>query len=659
MSLLAPLFLLGAAAIALPLWLHRLQTQSSNRQPFSSAMLLETTRQQVHVQKKLKYLLLLAFRVAIILLLALAFAKPFIEREAEAIADAGAGTDLVVVDLSASMRRSGVFAQALAEADRAIEGAADGSVIQVLTGGSTVRELLPPGVDRDAQRAALDALEPGAARVDYGALMAAVESYAKALPAPVRLHLVSDFQSSAMPAQFADLVPAGVSRFVPHAVGTGEPINWSVSRIAETADGLDVTVMSRGLPDRSASVEITVNGDVAGSRGAGGLGEHSLIFDDLEFEEGDNRVEVVIEADDDLDLDNRAYAVVRNDPPLPVPLITRDPAGLPVTYVSAALESVADSRYRVETLTPGDFDPRVLGRYRWAIVDDLGSVDTVLEEALADYLEGGGNLLAFAGDAARARDRLPVSGRDLAAADLGSGVSAWRDIASIDTRHPALAGTDGWHRVRVSRSVALEMNGDEDVLARLDNGAPLIVEEQHGSGRLLLVLSAADNRWNDLPVHPVFVGFMIEAADYLSGRVAEFGSYTAGTTLSLAAGGAGQVVDPDGTALLSLSATTDTRAIRLERPGIYTVYTANDESLVAVNVDPRESDIERISQETLERWQDATFTNPEPGTAAAFEGSSDDPLELWPWLLLLLVVFVIAESALGNVHLVSRMRATS
>ena len=43
MSLLAPLFLLGALTIAIPFWLHRLQTQSSDREPFSSAMLLETT----------------------------------------------------------------------------------------------------------------------------------------------------------------------------------------------------------------------------------------------------------------------------------------------------------------------------------------------------------------------------------------------------------------------------------------------------------------------------------------------------------------------------------------------------------------------------------------------------------------------------------------
>ena len=113
MGVAAPLFLAGLLAIALPVWLHRLQTKSSDRQPFSSAMLLESTEQRVHVQKKLKYLLLLAFRVLLLTLIALAFAQPFLPRDSAPVAVEGAGSDLVVVDLSASMGRSGVFEQAL------------------------------------------------------------------------------------------------------------------------------------------------------------------------------------------------------------------------------------------------------------------------------------------------------------------------------------------------------------------------------------------------------------------------------------------------------------------------------------------------------------------------------------------------------------------
>jgi len=656
-GLAAPLFLAGLLAVALPIWLHRLQTKSSNRQPFSSAMLLETTEQRVHVQKKLKYLLLLTFRIIVLVLVALAFAQPFLPRDAAPLAMEGAGSDLVVVDLSASMGRSGVFRQALDAVRRAIDDAEEGSTIQALGAGAVLRELQPASTSPAVHLAALDNLEPGASRVDFGQLMAGVESYADALPTPVRLHLVSDFQASALPVQFADVVPAGINRLLPYPVGTGEPTNWSIRQIREIANGVEVSLANSGLPGRGATVELILAGASRDVRDVNGLGQHSLRFEDLEFAEGDNAVEIRLDTDDDLGLDNRGYLVVRNDPPLPVPLITRNPDGLPVTYLSAALESAADGAYSVETMVPGQFDPRVLRRYDWAIVDDIGSIDAVLADALTNYLAAGGSLLAFAGDASRSLEALPVGNFPLAAADLGSGVSAWRRIGSIDTRHAALADTDGWYQVRVSQSISIELDGSEEVPVRLDGGAPFVVEKAIGDGRLLQVLSAADNRWNDLPVHPVFVGFMLEAADYLSGRMADFGSYSAGDSLALGVSGSGQVVDPDGESLLSLADTADAQSIRLEKPGIYTVYTANGETLVAANVDARESELQPLNDELLARWQEATFTATGDTSGRTAEGVAE-PLALWPWVLLLLAVFVIAESALGNVHIATRMRTS-
>ena len=63
MSLLAPLFLIGLASIALPVWIHHMKTKDPERQKFSSAMLLEQSKHQTSINKKLQYLLLLAARV--------------------------------------------------------------------------------------------------------------------------------------------------------------------------------------------------------------------------------------------------------------------------------------------------------------------------------------------------------------------------------------------------------------------------------------------------------------------------------------------------------------------------------------------------------------------------------------------------------------------
>ena len=300
----------------------------------------------------------------------------------------------------------------------------------------------------------------------------------------------------------------------------------------------------------------------------------------------------------------------------------------------------------------GEFDTRVLSRYPWLIVDDIGAVDTNVASALDSFVADGGSVLAFAADRALGREALPVGEHRLAAASLGTGRETFLAVGQFDSQHPALAGTEGWHRVKVSRHVSIEPNDNDEVLMRLDNGEPLLLEQRRGGGRLLLMLSAVDNRWNDLPVHPVFVGFMLETAAYLSGRVDADVAYLAGDSLPLSATGsaAGQVVDPEGNSVLSLADTAAARVIRLDKPGIYEVYTGESQNLVAVNIDPRESELARIADETLERWRDATYSV-EPGAAAGGQEISAEPLALWPWLLMLLAVFVIAESALANVQI--------
>ena len=653
MSLVAPLFLLGVLAAAMPFWLHRLQTQSSDRKPFSSAMLLETAEQQVHVKKKLKYLLLLALRVMLLVLLALAFAKPVITTPPKVVAATDAGTHLVLVDTSVSMDRAGVFAQAQAEARRAIDDAPGDALLQLLAADGSMRVASEISNDKTAQRAAVSALSVSALRLDYGEAMSAVERFAASLPPPVTLHFVSDFQASAMPARFADLVPAGIAGFTPHVVGTGEPFNWSVEFVRDTADGLDVGLAGSGDRERVADVELLLNGAVVDARGLSQTGPQVIHFAAPDYEGGENRVLLRINTDDDLRADNQWYHVVDNDPPAAIPVITRNASGLPVTYLAAALESAGD--YRVEPLIAGDFDPRILGRYRWAVIDDIGLVDPQLDESLREFLQDGGNLLAFAGERAAGLETLPVSGHRHGSTSVRDIAAEFLSVGQVDTSHPALSRTEGWQSVNVSRSMPLETVDEDQVLVRLANNEPFLIERRIGEGRLLFMPASLDNRWNDLPVRPVFVSFIIEAGRYLSGVSEIAKNYTTGASLPLALAGnsSGQVVDPDGVTILSLADTTREQQIKLNKPGFYEVYTPQGETVVAANIDPLESDLAKVSQQVLDRWQDATG-----GEAAAadvtFSAEEAGTLELWHWVLLILALVVIGESILGNMYLTPR-----
>ena len=653
MGLLAPLFLLGVAAIALPLWLHRLQTQSSERLPFSSAMLLETADQQVHVKKKLKYLLLLAARIVLLVLLAIAFARPFLAQAPTAIVATEAGTRLVLIDTSVSMDRTGAFSQALAEARRAIDEAPAEALIQVAGADAALNIAGSLTNDKAAARAAAAALAPSALRLDYGEVMSALERLTDGLPPPVSVHFVSDFQASGMPPRFSDVIPDGVSGLVPHVVGTGQPFNWSIDYLRASGNSIDVGVTGFGDRERVGDVELRINGVVVDGRGLSTTGTQSLHFDMPALEEGENRLEFRIIADDDFAADNGWFHVIDNSPPAAIPLITINPDGLPFTYLSAALESAG--RYRVEAMLLSEFDPRVLSRYRWAIIDDIGLVDPRLASALTAFIEGGGNLLAFAGDRATTLEAIPVSGHLPAASSVRPQAGGFLSIGRIDDRHPVLSETDGWQNVTVSRNLALDEQVDDEVLIRLSNNEPFLIERRLGNGRLLLVTAPLDNTWNDLPARPVFVSFMVESAGYLSGASDVARTYTAGATLPLGIVGSssGQVVDPDGDTVLSLADTAREQQINLDRTGFYEVYTPQGQTTVAVNIDPRESDLRKISQEVLDSWQASTVASPVDG-GAGFSTEETETVPLWHWALLILALIVIGESILGNMYLAPR-----
>lgn len=660
MSFIAPLFLLGAIAVAVPFWLHRLQTQSSDRKPFSSAMLLETTEQQVHVQKKLKYLALLALRTALLIFIALAFAKPLWTNTESLPGPGPDGTHLVLVDTSASMGRDGTFEQAISLARQAIDAAPGGAMLQVFSASTAVREESELSADRGVHLAALQGLAPDPSRLEFGQVMTAIDRLAETVPSPVTLHIVSDFQDSGLPARFADMVSSRISTLQVHAPSTRAAVNWSVETVRETADGVDVVVSGIGNDDMATDVELSLHGTAVGTREISGSGTTALSFTELDLEPGDNQVQVEILANDDLGIDDRRFHVIRNTPPAPIPLLTLNRSGLPVTYLSAALHSDPDNAFRVETAVIGDFDTRTLSRYSWLIVDDVGAVGPDLEASLLEFVQNGGGLLAFAGQRSNTATRIPVSGHSIRPASTSASDEQFLSIGQVDSGHPLLSGTDGWFAVNLSQTIPVETHPDDDVLVRLENDEAFVIERRLGQGRMLLVTGGLENQWNDLPIRPVFVSFMIETARYLSGTEQLATAFEAGTTLplSLVGGTSGQVVDPDGQTVLSLADTTRAQRIELHKTGFYEVYTSQGDYVVAVNTDPRESELAAIAPETMQRWIAAMGAAAEHGGTLAFEQEAE-PFELWHALLLILALVLIGESILANAHLTLRTSGRS
>jgi hypothetical protein len=669
MGLITPLFLLGFLSLALPWWLHRLETQVTEREKFATTRFLEASKKRIHVQRKLKYLLLMAIRMAFLALLALAFARPVLCDDPGLAVSEDTVHHVIVLDTSFSMHAGNRMSEARAQAETILADLGGDDIASLYSASTSVQTLADATANADDIRALLGAVQPDNGRLDVGAMISELDGLIEDSEGSILLHLIGDFQQSGQALRFADMIPDVINnrpvQLQLHTVVSANDANSSIeSVVVENRNRVSASVRSYNMEDGSSAertVVLSINGEEQQrqSLAVTGSGVQLAVFNDVVFSEGDNRVDLALTPGDALAEDDLRHTVFDNAPPAPVLLLTADTGSLGVTYLSAALET-APRGYVVEAVDLAEFDARVMQRYPWLIVEDIGSINAGLEAALRDYINGGGAVLAAAGPRAGGLSTLPILGNSIGAAQLGpDGRPLKLPITRIDNSHPALTDSSGWSSVNV-RALPVETQEGDRILIAQNASNPVLIERQIGAGRLMLLTAGFDNSSADLPVKPVFVTFMAEAAQYLSNEKLLVKQQVADSYLQLtqSGGSSGQVVDPEGETLLSLQDTTRNQDLRLNKRGYYQVFTPGGEVLVAVNADSRESDLSLMPAQTLQNWRDAVnganpTTDASTAAPAAAAANVEEPEEiaLWRFFLALLALAVLAESLLGNRYL--------
>ena len=661
MALIGPLFLLGLLGIGLPIWLHRLETQVTERSPFATTRFLEPAKKRIHVHKKLKYLLLMALRIAFFVILALLFARPVFFAAPQAAITEDTTHHVIVVDTSFSMSLDGSYDTALDEARGIINGMGDDDVASLYSASSGVSSIVPVTADAAILTEALNGLAPGNGKLDLGVMVTSLNALIEQSQANFILHVISDFQQSGQAVRFADMItdvingrPATLEVV---RVQTQNTPNFAVDSVLVTnRTTVEAGIRGYASDNSERTVTLLVNDVVQQEQAimANGTGIAFAVFNDVAFAEGDNRIDIRISPVDALAGDDERHAVFDNSPPAPVLLLTADPESRGVTYISAALET-APRGYEVITQNIADLDARILQRYPWIVIEDMGAVNASLAAAITEYVSGGGAVLAGAGESLLGQSIIPVL-------DLGINSTALRresrsPITMIDNSHPALRESAGWGTVNM-QTLPVAASGDDRLLIAQAGDRPVLIERAIGRGRFMLLTTALDNTLTDLPVKPVFVTFMAEAARYLSNENLLIREQVAESFLQLSrsGGASGQVYDPDGESLLSLSDTTRAQDIALNKTGFYRVITPGGDVLVAVNPDRRESDLTVMDAQVLQNWQNVVAGTAGAGDAALAAGQetaveNTEEREIWRFFLILLVIIVLAESYLGNQHL--------
>jgi hypothetical protein len=699
MNLLYPLFLAGIAAVALPILLHMIRRHTRRRVTFSSLMFLRATLPRFRSRSRLEHVPLLLLRCMALCLLAFAFARPFLLRPAST-SPAQSGQHMVLlIDTSASMRRAGMWAQALDEAKSVLAsaGPADRACVMSFDQGARTLIGFEQWETRDpAQRASLavqeiSKLSPGWASTDLGhALVAAAEALeddetndGEQPRADRRIVLVSDLQQgSKLDALLAYEWPQQtelVVKTIPCPGATNASLQWVASR--------DSLAPSRG--DDPPSIRVTNSPDATNDRfQLRWADEPSSQAVDVYVAPGHSTVvraparpnqqaaARLVLTGDDHDFDNALYVTPELQRQVNILYIggddPNDTAGMLYYLRQAfgagkALTSHVVRRPGGEALSAADIDTAHL-----IVVTDVLHSQNVAP--LRRYLESGRSLLLVM--------RSPETGTALSSladiADLESQeaqAGGYAMLGRLEFDHPLLKPFSDprfgdFTRIHFwkYRRINLADCPGARVLAQFDNNDPAWFEIPVGRGALLAWTSGWQPADSDLALSSKFVPLLYSVLEY-GGTLAEHQSqYVIGDSVPMpgrtSAGATDlQIRKPDGSLVRpdpGRQAFTQT-----DLPGIYSIADStrdtNPQSAIpnpqffAVNLPAAESRTDPMPVEDLEKLgvslKPASGIASEPGgrtTRQASLAEVESEQKLWRWVLIVTLMVLLMETWLGG-----------
>jgi hypothetical protein len=627
-------------------------------------MFFEQHTQSSIKHRRLRYLILFALRTALILLIVLAFAHPYVQRTAPPLQRSGEVT-VVAIDNSLSMRAGNRLDAARRAARSLVGGLRAGERAQVLAFGQRVQVMSEVTDDHSPLNAGIDAVEPSDARTSYGELARSLRSIAQSLKLPLHVYLYSDMQQTGMPSNFNDLRLSASVRMEPQPISSSAAPNFAVENVVAPRRVYDakktrvlVTVAAYGTSSKATrNVTIALNGRTVESKTVEvpENGRATVEFLTLDVPYGRNKGEVHIDSADSLPADDSFFFSVERSDPRRALFVhdSDDTRGL--LYFKAALESSGQSAFQIDpasTEQTANIDP---SKYAFVVLSDVGSIPPAFESGLRSYVRGGGSVLIALGHLSVARLKVPVSDEHIEASRYsGREGDRFQTVAWLDGSHPSIVKDDHWDDVKFLQAIRINP-GNARVVARLTDQTPLLMDQQVGSGHIMVFASTFDNIANDFPRHPSFVPFIEQTARYLgrldtgppSVLVGSFGELRD----SKESGAAVDVVDPKGERVLSLEEATKAQNLQYTQAGFYDIRRPNGRNeLVAVNADRHESDLTPVTQETLSLWQNTANGTSGGGTGGTAQ-SEQKPFSLWWYIMIGVLALTVAESLLGNRHL--------
>ena len=715
MTFAAPLFLLAVFAAAIPVVLHLVNRRRAKEAPFPTLRFLKLSVQKTRRRKRIQDLLLMVLRAAVLLLVAVGLAKPAMTNLGTLWG--GAQTAVVIIlDNSASM---GMIDRDRVRLETAAAAAAQ--ILDQLTDGDQAALLPtcgpPPGtgrLDRTQQsvRQILRQCRVSYERANLRLKLRQARQMLAGSDAPNKqIYILTDMQRVSWEGNGGRGVGdegRGLGTSVPSTVGdvssaakqqipiiivdcdrAGKP-DAAVERVElETAVpmvGLPVkavvTVLNASSVAQQRLVELTIDGVKQASSPQlnippGGRVKHGFTFSLQRA--GLHRGEVSLVGEDGSRYDDRRFFAIDLGRGVPVAVVEARRHEIPYLddayYLEQALAlgQPGAGGFNVSTLPVGDLTGKPLKKYKVLYCVNLPALDAEAAERLGAYVAAGGNLVWICGDnvETEAYNRmnqlsggrlLPAPLVDVRAIGRQEGRDSWH-VGFLDEKHPALKNllepASLYESILVYRHVRMKVEkGRARVLARLDDGEPLLVERSVGDGRTLMLGAGAVVSWSNLPLRPIFMPLVVRLTVHLSETDRVRTNLLAGQPLEYRFIGVAEpleveLVPPDGETL-RLKTSGEFRYANTYDIGIYVLRIPGAASptqvVYSVNFDPAEAEPTKIEAAKIEELLGGAplivAENPDDLSktfALLREGKS-----LWGPFLLAVLIALVFETFLSN-----------
>ncbi len=600
--LLPKLAWLSLLAVA-PIVIHLLNRIRLRRVDFSSLRFLSEVKRERFNWLRLKELLLLIARTALLLFLFLGLSRPFlkhglfgIRREVSAV---------LIIDDSYSMQYGGNADQAKQAAKAYLAQLTGSSEAAVITATAANPLLLTTHyslLTRDLKSLArgIDSIEMTFTGVDLAPAVELAQAQLEKAILPTReIVIFTDLQRRAL-ASVPKLEGKPYALLVKDC-GRTEERNCAVTevsvkdRLPEPGKpaSLSATLHNFGSADETRIATLNAAG-VTESRTVSIPARDSKTIDfDRQFvEPGTHAGSVSLDADSLATDDQRFFAL---DIPSRLPVLIVGDTPEDTLYLSRALAPDTSGMFNVTTRLSPALRTVDLRRFKAVALVNPASLTAFDWQRVNDYTrQGGGLLLAVSREL---KDKSFLSQYVGFQAEMKP--TGFVTIEKSDSRHPVLEIFNGHADFTLPRffhySKLVPLNAS--VLASFSDGSPWLIESK--TDRVIIAASGLSLADNDLPFRALFVPLVHRLTSYLA-REKLRRDYLVSDTITTEAPGIGlvQVKTPDGDYTVTPEQQTELRTVRFirtDRPGIYTI----GEEQYAVNVLSDEGDLARMGDAEL------------------------------------------------------------